>query len=137
METSGLTRDGTTEPVSRDQILRRERTWSYFPVQLTTSKIGNLTRLIHTQSLAICMCAHTNIPGTYMSCTRLDSHIMHVSFSFSFFFFFFFFSFCLFGDSAFFPDYFCCCTIAAFSLYVVRSFLPNGRFRPCDHGLDF
>ena len=73
----------------------------------------------------------------YMSCTRLDSHIMHVSFSFSFFFFFFFFSFCLFGDSAFFPDYFCCCTFAAFSLYVVRSFLPNGKFRPCDHGLDF
>ena len=32
------------------------------------------------------------------------------------------------------------CTIAAFSLngeYVVRSFLPNGVFLPCDHGLDF
>ena len=30
-----------------------------FPVQLTTSRIGNLTRLIHT--LAICMCDHTYI----------------------------------------------------------------------------
>ena len=32
------------------------------------------------------------------------------------------------------------CTIAAFSLYgeyVVRSFLPNCVFLPCDHGLDF
>ena len=32
------------------------------------------------------------------------------------------------------------CTTSAFSLYgeyVVRSFLPNGVFLPCDHGLDF
>ena len=32
------------------------------------------------------------------------------------------------------------CTISTFSLYgeyVVRSFLPNGVFLPCDHGLDF
>ena len=32
------------------------------------------------------------------------------------------------------------CTISAFSLYgeyVVRSFLPNSVFLPCDHGLDF
>ena len=37
-----------------------------------------------------------------------------------------------------FPSIFC--TIAVFSLYgeyVVRSFLPNGVFLPCDHGLDF
>ena len=32
--------DGTAGPVSRDLILRRE--YSFFPVQLTTSKIGNL-----------------------------------------------------------------------------------------------
>ena len=39
---SGLTRDGTAEPVSRDQILRRERGQGkihFFPVQLTTSRI--------------------------------------------------------------------------------------------------
>ena len=32
------------------------------------------------------------------------------------------------------------CTISVFSLYgeyVVRSFLPNGVFLPCDHGLEF
>ena len=38
-----------------------------------------------------------------------------------------------------FPSIFC--TIAAFSLNreyaVLRSFLPNGVFLPCDHGLDF
>ena len=47
---SRLTRDGTAEPVSRDQILRhvREQGNIIFPVQLTTSRIGNLTRLIHT-----------------------------------------------------------------------------------------
>ena len=52
---SRLTRDGTAEPVSRDQILRRERGQvkkSFFPVQLTTTRIGNLTRLILT--LALC-----------------------------------------------------------------------------------
>ena len=50
METSRLTRDGTAEPVSRDQILRHTRGQGniIFPVQLTTSRIGNLTRLIHT-----------------------------------------------------------------------------------------
>ena len=54
MEMSRLTRDGTAEPVSRDQILRRERNGEIliFPVQLTTSKIGTLTRLI--LPLAIC-----------------------------------------------------------------------------------
>ena len=47
---SGLTRDGTAEPVSRDEILRRERGQgkNIFPVQLTTSIVGNLTRLIHS-----------------------------------------------------------------------------------------
>ena len=51
---SRLARDGTAETVSRDQILRRERDREIFifPVQLTTSRIGNLTGLIHT--LAIC-----------------------------------------------------------------------------------
>ena len=59
-EMSRLTRDGTTEPVSRDQILRRERGQGTvtFPVQLTTSRIDNLTRLILT--LAICD-DHTSI----------------------------------------------------------------------------
>ena len=47
---SRLTRDGTAEPVSRDQILRHARGQGniIFPVQLTTSRIGNLTRLNHT-----------------------------------------------------------------------------------------
>ena len=47
---SRLAWDGTAELVSRDRILRRERGKEQiiFPVQLTTSSIGNLTRLIHT-----------------------------------------------------------------------------------------
>ena len=47
---STLARDGTTKPVSRGHIFRRERGQGnfVFSVQLTTSRIGNLTRLIHT-----------------------------------------------------------------------------------------
>ena len=48
-------RDGIAEPVSRDQIVMRERDREvlFFPVQLTTSKIGNLTRLIGPQSYPV------------------------------------------------------------------------------------
>ena len=58
---SRLTRDGTAEPVSRDQFLRHARGQGniIFPVQLTTSRIGNLTRLIHT--LLHVMTIHTYI----------------------------------------------------------------------------
>ena len=58
---SRLTRDGTAEPVSRDQILRHAKGQGniIFPVQLTTSRIGNLTRLIHT--LLYVMTIHTYI----------------------------------------------------------------------------
>ena len=59
---SRLTRDGTAEPVSRDQILRHARGQGniIFPVQLTTSRIGNLTRLIHNTLLYV-MTIHTYI----------------------------------------------------------------------------
>ena len=52
---SKLTRDRTAEPVSRDQLLgaNADREMFISPVQLTPSRIGNLTRLIHT--LAICV----------------------------------------------------------------------------------
>ena len=58
---SRLTRDGTAEPVSRAQILRHARGQGniIFSVQLTTSRIGNLTRLIHT--LLYVMTIHTYI----------------------------------------------------------------------------
>ena len=56
---SRLTRDGTAEPVSRDQIFKHERDREIFIflVQLTTIRIGNLTLLIHT--LATWMCDYT------------------------------------------------------------------------------
>ena len=46
MEKSRLTWDGTAEPVSRDQVFRHIRRQG--DGQLTTSRIGNLTRLIRT-----------------------------------------------------------------------------------------
>ena len=59
MEMSRLTRDGTAEPVSRDQNLRHARGQRnvHFAVQLTTRRIGNLNRLIHT--LLYVMTIHT------------------------------------------------------------------------------
>ena len=50
---STLTREGTAEPVSRDQIVMRERGQGkipIFPVELTTSRIGNLTRFVQMTS---------------------------------------------------------------------------------------
>ena len=52
MEMGRLTRDGTAEHVSRDQIL-------IFPVQLTTCRTGNLTLFIHT--LATCVTIHSDV----------------------------------------------------------------------------
>ena len=45
-----LTRNRTAKPIWRHQIIRRERVQGNirFPVQLTTSRIGELTRLMHT-----------------------------------------------------------------------------------------
>ena len=59
---SRLTRDGTDETVSLDQILKRERGQgnTIFPVQLTTSRIGNLTGLI----LTLAMYGHTYSKST-------------------------------------------------------------------------
>ena len=47
---SRLTRGGTAEPVSRDEIIWREHRQGKFcfPVLLTPSRMGSLTRLIHT-----------------------------------------------------------------------------------------
>ena len=71
---SRLTRDGTAEPVSRDQILRHARGQAniIFPVQLTTSRIGNLTRLIHT--LLYVMTIHTYIIGRGIRVLQLRNH---------------------------------------------------------------
>ena len=51
----GLTRDGTAEPVSRDHFLRRERGKGniILSIQLITSRIGNLTRLIFIRLLYV------------------------------------------------------------------------------------
>ena len=68
MEMSRLTWDGTAEPGSRDQILRNVRGQGniHFPCfQLTTSRIGNLTRLIHT--LPYVMTIHTPHTHGYSS----------------------------------------------------------------------
>ena len=48
MEMDRLTRDRTAEPVLRDKFsgANGDREISIFPIQLTTSRIGNLTRLI-------------------------------------------------------------------------------------------
>ena len=55
---SRLTRDGTAEPVPIDRILGRERGQGkilIFPVQLTSRRIGNLTRLTYILLYAMIM----------------------------------------------------------------------------------
>ena len=85
MEMSRLTRDGTAEPVSRDQILRhagdRGILVFIFPVQLTTSRIGNLARLIHT--LLYVMTIHTYIEAH----TAVVKNVIGFGFDFDFMFY--------------------------------------------------
>ena len=78
MEMSRLTRDGTAEPVLRDQILRHARGQGniIFPVQLTTNRIGNLTRLIHT--LIYVMTIHTYTYKGYWENIFFQSYSMNV-----------------------------------------------------------
>ena len=62
---SRLTRDGTAEPVSRDQIVRHERGQGNIHFSCSADHVqdsGNLTRLIHT--LAICVNIHTKFDFT-------------------------------------------------------------------------
>ena len=70
---SRLTRDGTTKPVSRDLILRRERgqVKTIFPVQLTTSRIDDLTRLILT--------LYYNVSCSIAAFTKLLTSTFHQS----------------------------------------------------------
>ena len=58
---SRLTRDGTAEPAWPDKSsgTHGDRGMFIFPVQLATSRIGNLTRLIH--SLLYVITIHTYI----------------------------------------------------------------------------
>ena len=65
---SRLTRDGTAEPVSRDQIPRHARGQGniIFLVQLTPSRIGNLTRFIHTLLYVMTTYIYTHIYDIYI-----------------------------------------------------------------------
>ena len=80
---SKLTRDGTAEPVSRDQILRRERAQENisFPAQLTTSRIGNLTRLIHDFAI----CVEVRVKGARPDGGRVIDALFFSRITFSFF----------------------------------------------------
>ena len=79
MEINRLTQDGTAEPVSRDQILRHVRGQGniIFPVQLTTSRIGNLTRLIHTLLYVMTIHIHT-CRSTTVSCSSKQKNNFQV-----------------------------------------------------------
>ena len=65
MEMGRLTRGGTVNPFRETKLSGTygDRGIIIFPVQLTTSRIGNLTRLIHTLLSAIqyVMTIHTYI----------------------------------------------------------------------------
>ena len=129
---SRLTRDGTAEPVSRDQILRQERGYCS-----TNYEQDWQPYLIDSYSCYMCY-------NTYMHAPRQPHAVTTVVYP-PFFFFFFFSFLSLENLDVAFSEYFC--TINVFSLYgvcvcvwrkyVVRFPLPGGVFLPCDHGLDF
>ena len=130
---SRLTRDGTLEPLSRDQIRRHERGQkiSIFAVQPTTSsRIGNLTRLIVT--LAIICDDH--------ACIRPGSHYAVKYQQLNVYFLFYFVPFLVLGEGGVFAfsEYFVPFIVVFLfcmegTLYV---FLPDDVFPPCNHGLD-
>ena len=71
---SRLTRDGTTEPVSRDHVFRRERGQEIFIflVQLAPSRIG---KLYPVDPYSCYMCDHTtgsSPPLAVRECSTLD-----------------------------------------------------------------
>ena len=75
---SRLTRDGTAEPVWRDQSLRHARIQGniIFHVQLTTSRIGNLTRLIHTLLYVMTIhSARTRAISLFKTSSRISSGV--------------------------------------------------------------
>ena len=64
MEMSGLTRGtGLPNPSSETKLsgANGDREISIFPVQLTTGRIGNLTRLIHTLAIVYVITIHAYI----------------------------------------------------------------------------
>ena len=80
-----LTRDGTAEPVSRDQILRHERILEniHFPCSADHVQDLDLTRLIPTLVVLVCVTIHTwyilcmvyCVHGTY--CTWCKPYMVH------------------------------------------------------------
>ena len=72
---SRLTPDGKAEPVSRGQILRRERGQGDVHFPCSASRIGSLTRLIHT--LLYLMAIHTqhiDVPGMLQQVLNADRY---------------------------------------------------------------
>ena len=77
---SKLTRDGLPKPSREAKFsdANGDREIFIFPVQLTTSRIGNLTRLIHT--LAVCVTIQTYImtrmtgPDYAVMCNLINTH---------------------------------------------------------------
>ena len=73
MEMSRLTRDGTVEPVSRDQILGHERGQGNIHFSCAADHVQDCQP-------AICMCDHTYIHTTYNSLIFLGSACTELTF---------------------------------------------------------
>ena len=72
---SRLTRDGTAEPSRETKFsgTHGDRGIFIFPVQLTTSRIGDLTRLIRT--LLYVMTIHTYIGTSVTNCSTNNTKL--------------------------------------------------------------
>ena len=72
-----LMRDGTADPSRETKFsgTHGDRGMFIFPVQLTTSRIGNLTRLIYT--LLYVMTIHTSLTGFLLLSTTAPTYIVN------------------------------------------------------------
>ena len=102
MEMSRLTRGGTIESVSRDQILRRERGQGNIHFPCSADHVQDW-QPYPVDSYSCYMCHHASI-HTYMHAPRQPTRVSSFSLI----------CFCFFGDVAF-SEYFC--TIAVLSLH--------------------
>ena len=69
MEMSRLMRDGTAEPVSRDQILRRECVCFFFPFILDIKFVGRTSR-VHTGGRSHRISHPPSFCGAYLNFSR-------------------------------------------------------------------
>ena len=129
---SRLTRDGTAEPVSRDQILRHERGQGNIHFFCSADHVQDW-QPYPVDPYSCYMCDHTYIHICIHACAPPATSIYLTTVCVIFCFCFFF---CFFGDVVF-PSSFVPLQFSVWRKRCTLFVLPDCVFLPCDHGLNF